>query len=198
MLYAIKNNKKIQATPQDRAFCPFCKNEVIAKCGQINVWHWAHKTIINTTCDGWKVSESDWHLMWKSLFPPECVEIPIIKGREKHIADVRLNTGRVIEFQSSSLSPEGIWEREAFYGDIFWIFNVIEAYNEYRIDLRNKGKHHSFRWKHAQKSIAYAEKPVFLDFGDGLLLHLQKMYIGPPCGGWGYIKKKKLFLKFLR
>jgi competence protein CoiA len=43
MLYALKDGIKISPTPKEIAICPFCKNDVIPKCGSVNIWHWAHK-----------------------------------------------------------------------------------------------------------------------------------------------------------
>ena len=49
MIWAIKDNQKREATPNTEAICPVCNSEVISKCGDIKVWHWAHKN--NNDCD---------------------------------------------------------------------------------------------------------------------------------------------------
>ena len=46
MIWANKNNERIKATPKDKANCPICNEEVIAKCGSIKIWHWSHKSLI--------------------------------------------------------------------------------------------------------------------------------------------------------
>ena len=42
MQWAIKDGEKILANPKEKAICPICNSEVIAKCGSIKVWHWSH------------------------------------------------------------------------------------------------------------------------------------------------------------
>lgn len=45
MIYAItEEGKRIGPEPSQHAFCPGCRAPVISKCGDINVWHWAHVT----------------------------------------------------------------------------------------------------------------------------------------------------------
>lgn len=75
MKWAIKNNKKIHASPKSIAKCPICKEPVIAKCGDINIWHWAHKS--KKDCDPWAEPESLWHINWKNEFPKEQQEVTI-------------------------------------------------------------------------------------------------------------------------
>ena len=108
-----------------RAICPVCKNEVISKCGEIITWHWAHKA---NDCDLWHENESDWHIGWKSRFPEECREVVI----GKHRADVKTSKC-VVELQSSSISSEEIREREIFYGDMIWLINAREFWDNLHI-----------------------------------------------------------------
>ena len=108
----------------------------------------------------------------------------------RHRADIRLAPGRVIEFQHSSLSVDEIWERERFYGPgLTWVFDTIEAVESERLHLRAKrGPHHryrTFRWKHPRRSIIHCRRPVFLNLGQGWLLHLQFMGGRAPYGGCG-------------
>jgi competence protein CoiA len=123
MLYAILNDIKCAPTPKKRGACPYCHNEVYAKCGTHNIWHWAH--VSEVACDPWSEGETDWHRCWKQYFPKECQEVifsdPVTK--EKHVADVKTLNETVIEFQNSSMSIETLETREAFYGKMFWIIN---------------------------------------------------------------------------
>ena len=82
MIWAIKNNERIKATPKNRAICPLCEDEVIAKCGRIKKWHWCHKK--DFTCDSFGESETKWHIEWKELFPKEQQEKIIIKNHCSH------------------------------------------------------------------------------------------------------------------
>lgn len=94
---------------------------MIAKCGRVKVWHWAHKGRLS--CDPWWENETEWHRNWKDQFPLEWQEQIAIDPAtgEKHIADVRTPDGLVIEFQHSPIAPEEIRRREAFYGNMIWI-----------------------------------------------------------------------------
>lgn len=119
MLIAIiedDNRSKVLRKGQ-RGKCPKCGNEVIARCGQINIWHWAHKAKKN--CD-WYSSESDWHREWKALFPSNRVEVYMEGNR----ADAIDRMGRIWEFQNSYLKGEEIDEREKTYENLLWIWNI--------------------------------------------------------------------------
>ncbi len=119
MLIALTENRirsKVQRKGQ-RGYCSKCGSEVIAKCGTVNTWHWAHKA--KKSCD-WYSRESEWHREWKSLFPSDKVEVYMNQNR----ADAIDSTGRVWEFQNSHLGGEEINEREQVYRSLLWIWNV--------------------------------------------------------------------------
>jgi len=103
------------------AFCDFCKEKVIGKCGKIYIWHWQH--VKNANCDLWKEGETDWHRDWKNKFPFDWQEKIIQKNGKKHIADVFTKDGIVIEFQNSTISSSTIAQRERFYGKMIWVIN---------------------------------------------------------------------------
>jgi len=158
-------------------------------------WHWAHS--VDTTCDIWG-EETEWHLNWKAQFPKELAEISIENNGIKHRADICFPNETVIEFQHSSLSVEEIRERENFYKNMIWIFDVSESFYKGNFIPRFAITHYTFRWKHARKSIAYASKPVYLDLGNGYIFHLSKMYPDAPNGGSGkIIRKIKLMNNFI-
>jgi competence protein CoiA len=93
---------------------------VIAKCGDHRVRHWAHSRA--RVCDRWWESETEWHRAWKNEFPPDWQEIiQIAQDGEKHVADVKSETGMVIEFQHSYLKPEERMAREGFYKQMIWV-----------------------------------------------------------------------------
>lgn len=188
MLWAVKNNSRVTAEPYERATCPGCDQEVLAKCGEIKIWHWAHKV---NDCDPWHEPESDWHLEWKSRFPPAWQEVII--GR--HRADVK-TPKRVVELQSSSISSQDIREREIFYGQMLWIVRGEEFFDN--LNLWNHGAYVSFRWRHPRKSWWYAQKPLFIDSGTGDLFHVKKIHAECPCGGWGKWVEKEALLRWLK
>jgi hypothetical protein len=191
MLYAYNDkNEKITATPNQNAICILCSEEVISKCGTINVWHWAHKN--NTECDSWSEGETPWHIEWKSFFPKENQEIVINKcvseycynskettGRpghapcnhndcvdceyKKHIADIYINN-KIIELQNSSISTEEIAERELFYNNMCWIFNGLTFAQH--LEIRKKddvSDIYTFRWKKPPKSLWFVNKEFYID-----------------------------------
>jgi len=116
MLWASIDGQKELAKPSAKGVCPTCGGEVIAKCGEIVSWHWAHK---KCDCDPWYEPESEWHIQWKQQFPAAWQEVTI----GKHRADVKTPSG-VIELQNSSLSSGAIHKREEFYGRMLWIVNA--------------------------------------------------------------------------
>lgn len=118
--YANVEGQRREAEPGLRGECPICRAEMVAKCGEIRVWHWAHQS--KQDCDHWWESESDWHRAWKNEFPADWQEyVQRAKDGEKHIADVKTSYGWVIEFQHSPLRPEERRAREAFYGQMVWV-----------------------------------------------------------------------------
>ena len=213
MIYAIKDSIKVEAIPRSTANCPMCGEKVISKCGEINVWHWAHEAKIN--CDYFGEHETAWHRDWKKCFAKENTEIIIQNDGKKHIADVCYK-GKVLELQNSPISPDQINERENFYKNMIWVFNGYDFFSNF--DIRKKeGEYFSFRWKHPRKSIWACNKRVFFDFGfcgfltnhaydrnyeytdygwdidlrnycHEKIFEIKKIYHNTPCGGWGFIK----------
>lgn len=183
-------DKKILASPGEYAYCPYCDGDVVAKCGDINIWHWAHMP--GCICDSWSEGETAWHLDWKSRFPPDTVEITVTKDDIRHRADVIIN-GVVVEFQHSHISPEQIRERESFYGkNMIWVFDIRDVVDNDRFLLREhrgnwawrKSTYWTFRWLWCKKHIMYTTADVYLDLGSGELFRLKKLYSNG--GGWGY------------
>lgn len=195
MIYAEIKGRRAKAFPGRKAHCPTCRSEVIPKCGDIKTWHWAHKA---ADCDPWAESTTEWHLEWQARFPKEYVEVTIVKGNERHRADVCLPGGPVIEVQHSAIGVDDIRRREAFYGRMVWIFDARDAYRQDRLSLRRKDNYFTFRWKHPRVSVAYARRPVYLDLGDRGLLYLRKIYPSAPCGGWGYLLSYDLFVERMK
>jgi competence CoiA-like predicted nuclease len=124
--------KRIAPTPGANAHCQICKESIIAKCGEIYTWHWSHKS--NRDCDPWKEHETEWHRRWKNKFPFEWQEIAITDDNgERHAADVKTDSGLVIEFQNSSISTSTIGIREEFYGNMIWVINAESFKKHFRL-----------------------------------------------------------------
>lgn len=93
------------------------------KCGQLKVWHWAHRSI--RSCDPWWTPETPWHRAWKNQFPADWQEIVHRSDSgEKHVADVKTKSDVALEFQYSRLPPNERVAREAFYRDMVWVVHA--------------------------------------------------------------------------
>ena len=120
MKYATLNGERLEPAPKLKAKCPFCESDVVARCGKVRVWHWAHKS--TTHCDHWWESEKQWHRDWKNLFPNEWQEQRRRDDSgEWHIADVLTPTGLALEFQHSAIARDEVEKRTGFHNDICWI-----------------------------------------------------------------------------
>lgn len=180
-----------QATGQ-RAACPACKAPVLSRCGAIVANHWAH--VSDADCDPWAQPMTDWHYDWQKCVPLERREV--VMG--PHRADAMAHDGRVIEFQHSAISADEISEREAFYGDMVWVFDARDAVETRRLTVRDRGTHESFRWSHARKSITLCTKRIYLDLGHDTLFMPTQMYPDAPIGGWGYLISHNIFRSWAR
>ncbi len=187
MQYAInEQGKRVIAYSGGRGVCPVCFSPVLAKVGIINVRHWAH--ISCDECDNWSEPETLWHRQWKDCVPETWREVVTEKNGKRRRADIMRPDGIAVELQHSSISVEEIVEREAFYGNMTWIFDARAAIG--RLSFRPKGGYHTFRWKQARKTIAYAAQQTFLDIGHNRLFEVKKAHDGPPFAGWGYMHSK--------
>jgi competence protein CoiA len=120
MKFALVNGGKVEASKGARGLCQGCGTELIARCGETRINHWAHKG--HRICDQWWENETEWHRAWKGQFPVEWQEvIHRDNNGEKHIADVKTDKDWVLEFQHSYLKPEERRARDAFYQKLVWI-----------------------------------------------------------------------------
>lgn len=125
MKFALIDGEKSEATKESKGFCPSCGSELVARCGETNVNHWAHKGSRN--CDPWWENETEWHRSWKDNFPKEWQEKVHIdeKSGEKHIADVKTDSDWVLEFQHSHINPEERVSRNSFYPKLVWVIDGV-------------------------------------------------------------------------
>jgi len=186
MHWAMYDGVRRVAGPGARAVCPCCQNEVLAKCGEIIRWHWAHRA---NDCDTWHEPESEWHLSWKRKFPNEWQEVVI----GCHRADVK-TPKLVVELQASSLSAGEIRERERHYGSMVWLLRGHSFDSNLDVRLTASSGFFTFRWKWPRKSWWYATAPIVIDLL-GHLLHVKKLYPDTPCGGWGYRITEEQFMQ---
>src|SRR5262245_61579053 len=122
MKFALVNGQRQEAQPNLSGECRACGNPMVARCGKVRVWHWAHKGTF--LCDPWWEweHEGEWHRAWKAEFPDAWQEVihPVDNGT-KHIADIETEHGWVIELQHSPISPEERRSRDAFYRQLVWV-----------------------------------------------------------------------------
>jgi hypothetical protein len=124
MKFAVVEGERQEAQPRLSGKCPVCGDAVIARCGKVRVPHWAHRAI--RICDHWWEPETQWHRDWKNQFPESWQEIiQHSKDGEKHIADVKTESGVVVEFQHSFLRRDERESRENFYQRMIWIVDGL-------------------------------------------------------------------------
>src|SRR3990167_9713877 len=120
MKYSLVHGGRSEAQPGLKGQCEICNSLTIAKCGDLKVWHWAHKG--KRMCDLWWENETEWHRNWKNCFPTDWQEyIHTSESGERHIADVKTIKNWVIEFQYSHLNPEERQARSDFYEKLVWV-----------------------------------------------------------------------------
>lgn len=177
MKFSLIDGQRQEARPGLSGQCPICDQVTVSKCGEIKIWHWAHKG--RCTCDPWWENETEWHRTWKGHFPEEWQEITHrAENGEKHIADVKTDQGWVIEFQYSYLSPEERRSRNAFYPKLAWVVNGMRRKRDAQ-EFRNAlscsigvGADVHIRKTSPNKCALLKEwggsnAPVFFDFGEG-------------------------------
>ena len=131
MKFSLVDGNKVEATKGAKGVCPICGSELIAKCGEIRINHWAHKS--KSDCDRWWESETEWHRSWKNNFPVEWQEFALSDEQtdERHIADVCTSHGLVIEFQHSYIGSQERTSRESFYKDMVWVVDGTRLKRDY-------------------------------------------------------------------
>jgi competence CoiA-like predicted nuclease len=184
MKFATVNESRVSASKNIHgALCPMCLYPVIPCVGNINIPHFRH--VSKENCDTWSDGITKWHLDWQDKFKDEFREVIITKNGEKHIADIKTTNGTVIEFQNSFISPDDIYIRELFYGQIVWVFNVSKCKDNIDfLDIKNKNRYWDtvwnydyceyeklknvlgYNWKYPKKHIFTCKRFVFLDIGD--------------------------------
>jgi competence CoiA-like predicted nuclease len=149
-----------QPMPREMGACPGCSGRVVARCGDIKVWHWAHAGAVD--CDPWHEGESPWHVGWKRVALNHGGRVEV--GMGPHRADIVAADGTVCELQHSSLSLGEALEREAFYGRMFWILDSQEFRD--RLHFRSGGSQwRGFSWAYPWQWPREMSSPVLFDCG---------------------------------
>lgn len=120
MKFAIVHGVRSEAQHGLAGECFCCGGPTISRCGDVRVWHWAHKG--RRMCDLWWENETDWHRRWKNEFPVDWQEVVHrAEDGERHIADVKTPDGWVLEFQHSYITSDERRSRETFYQSLIWV-----------------------------------------------------------------------------
>jgi len=181
--FANVQGQKSPPFPKGRGVCPCCGGLLIAKCGKLVTHHWAHESKVD--CDTWSEPIGPWHLWWQGLVRPEAIEV--VRGC--HRADVVGNDGIVVELQHSSISPGDIEAREAFYGDMIWLFDATD-----RFAYCGQGNR-AFFSVGKTKHLELCKKPLFLDFGFDVLQVEQFTNSVVMISGFGIPRSREWFAK---
>ena len=209
MRFALVGDKKVQPHPKLRGICPHCGEEMVSKCGRSKVWHWAHKS--RKMCDPWWENETEWHRAWKNEFPIEWQEVSHTDqaNGERHIADVKVPSGLVVEFQNSPINYEEMRDREKFYRNMIWIVNGMRNDLDVRYFQMGLGRKpiqkdplaYPIEWWSRSGLVqnwSFANARVFLDFGNSftkgpaVVWRLAYYDREKSCGAVGPYPKHKL------
>jgi len=176
MKYAIVHGKRREAQPDLSGECPDCAGAVIAKCGEVRLWHWAHWRARD--CDRWSEAETPWHRAWKNHFPESWQEIShLSESGETHRADVKTDRGVVVEIQHSFLPRDEQGAREDFYLKMLWIVDgrrrkldrkQFFAALDTGIVVNREPRIVLVLWKNGAllREWGASRVPVYFDFGD--------------------------------
>src|SRR5262245_10153694 len=176
MKFAIVEGKRREAQPDLSGECPDGAGAVVAKRGEVRVWHWSHWS--TRDCDRWSETETEWHRAWKSHFPENWQEIShLSESGETHRADVKTDCGVVLEFQNSFLPPDEQQSRENFYPKMLWVVNgrrrkrdkkqFFACFDARRV-VNGEPRIISVLWKDGAllREWGASRVPVYFDFGD--------------------------------
>lgn len=189
MKYALVNDERQEAQTGLSGKCTCCGHPTVAKCGEVKIWHWAHRG--KRMCDAWWENETKWHRAWKEQFPKEWQEVVhLAEDGEKHIADVKIKQGYVIEFQHSLIKPEERKAREDFYRKMVWVIDGTRRLKDkdkfmgakYSEPMGSKigveGVRNHFCESALLRDWSDSRVPVFFDFGEEVLWCLwPKIYV---------------------
>ena len=151
MYIAIQNNTKtsINNYTDGTVTCPVCGSSLIAKRGDLNAHHFAHK--VKNDCDSLYKPMSDWHKEWQDKFKPEYQEVIVEAEGKKHIADIKIGN-LVIEFQHSPISLKDIESRnsthKALGNKVVWLFDYRHKHYNFKVETKRMAE-----WKYKNRAI---------------------------------------------
>jgi len=131
-----EKSERIRATKNAAAVCPECKESLIPKCGDIKIWHWAHKHESNCWYSAHPMTL--FHLAWQDLALKQGYDVEVNfkddSGKIIHRADILTKDNRIIEIQHSDISSKEMIQRSEFYKSkqlpVDWIIDDNKRYKE--------------------------------------------------------------------
>ena len=102
--------------------CTGCGSPVLARCGDVRVWHWAHKG--RRRGHPWWENETEWHRRWKGHFPEDWQEVTHFRTL-LFLGDLSLlgATTCAVFLPQSWLFPEGLVSLSSVLSE--WIFRTL-------------------------------------------------------------------------
>ena len=146
--------------------------------------------------------------MWKDCFPEQWQETIHVDARtgERHIADVRADSGLVVEVQHSPMAAAEMRAREDFYGEMIWIVDARDLHGYFSLGTSSElatcdPMSYHFQWfsrSTLMRRWSEARKPVFFDtlFENSLTRHVKtpsgehllwSLFQFDPAEGSGFI-----------
>jgi len=156
MIFALDSSRnRIKANKNIFGVCPNCHNQLIPRCGEVYVHHWAHKK--SQECDDWSEAENSWHIYWKELFGPESADQVV----GDHLVDAIGTNNIVFEFQYSSIPEKMIRFRENYYKKMIWIVRLCNPDSPSKIKLIKKKNSLYILANQIPKAFQSCKMPVF-------------------------------------
>ncbi len=149
------DDRRIMATRDEPGFCPGCGGQLVAKLGDIYVWHWAHKP--NHSCAYDRIT-TYWQYEWMAYYHSLGWEVETtVNGYHFHAIHRETQKALMLatklaredweEFIKAA-SSEGLKPHIVFSPKVFQTFSLIE----HRFKSTRKSNNlWTFFWKHAQK-----------------------------------------------
>lgn len=184
MRYALVGGLKKEPFPGGLGQCPLCGLEVQFQQDPTGIRHWTH--VSAEECDLWSEPLTPWHASWQNFADPSLTEVSK-KGRR---ADLVGRKGFVIELQQGPISAEEVKAREAFYGNMVWVFDA-RCFAAVRTGTT------AFFSYGADTYPAACSSLVFLDFGSFLVQVKRHTETFALCSGFGLVRSHKWFAKQL-
>lgn len=172
MIPALVDGVLQRATAGARGLCPECKGDVYARIPDHAIRHWAHTPLPDgqeRNCSRDSGEMSEWHRSWQ-WERSNLSDIEVT--RDEHRADLINPAGIVVEFQHSSISPEEIKSREAFWKRGVWVIDGTHIDDgEPRVKVRRhpdqdpSDPYRSVQWSRAPLILYRAKWAIWIDLG---------------------------------